>query len=506
MSQIQRIMTLKYVVLFIYFGILFLIGILASRRITDQKDFFVGGKKLGFWAVAFSSRATGESAWLLLGVTGMGALLGVQAFWVVVGELIGVGVCWLWMAKPFKRLSDKYDSITIPDYLVSRFKPKTHALRIIAAGALSIFVVIYVSAQIDATGQAFESFLGWNYFVGAIIGFLIVLLYSFIGGFVAVVWSDFFQGLLMLLGLVILPVVALFSYEGAGLLTDLKAIDADLVNPWGAGGFSWINLLTIVSLLSIGLGFLGSPQVFVRFMSVRSEKEINKGRWVAILFTVLADCGAVLIGILARLIFTDAGTDPEQVLGGGAEDSLITLANEYLPVLLVAIYIAVVLSAIMSTIDSLLVVASSAITRDFYQQIFHPEKSNDPMTRLSRWVTIIMSLTALAIAITVALLVPGRTIFWFVIFGWSGIAATFCPMIILSLFWRSYNSVGAIASMITGFLSIPLFKFLLPSIDGVGMYFDTLQEMFPSFVLSLLAGYIATKFSSKNQKSIGEVA
>ena len=486
-------MIVKYTILFIYFAILFFIGIAASRKIKGLDDFFVGGKKLGFWVVAFSTRATGESAWLLLGLTGMGAMIGVKTFWVVVGELFGVGIAWFFMAKPFKRLTDNYDSITIPDFFESHFKPKTHLLRIIAATALAIFVVIYVSAQIDATGQAFESFLDWNYYTGAIVGFVIVLAYSLIGGFVAVVWSDFFQGLLMLIGLIFLPLVAYINYPGESLFADIAAISPALTNWWGEGGFTWLNMFSVLGLLCIGLGFLGSPQVFVRFMSVKDEKEIDKGRWVAMAFTLLADAGAVFVGLYARSIFEGTGVS----LGDGGQDSLILLVEKYLPLVLVGIYIAVVLSAIMSTIDSLLVVASSAVTRDFYQKIFHPELKQERMAKLSRNITFLMSIFALIIAMLVAFFVPGRTIFWFVIFGWSGIAATFCPVIILALLWKKYNASGAIASMIAGFLSVPLFKFFFPTIAGVGQYFNAMEEMLPSFIVALAAGIIATQLTSK---------
>ncbi|MDA9817157.1 sodium/proline symporter, partial [bacterium] len=167
----------KFIVLGIYVAILFLIGILASRRVNSLSDFYLGGKRLGYWAVAFSARATGESGWLLIGLTGMGALSGLSAYWVVVGEVLGVAVSWWFMAKRFKRKSDAYGSITIPDYLESHFKSTKKTLRILSASILSIFVIIYVSSQIDVTGKAFESMMGLDYFTGAIIGFLIVLSY-----------------------------------------------------------------------------------------------------------------------------------------------------------------------------------------------------------------------------------------------------------------------------------------------------------------------------------------
>jgi sodium/proline symporter len=488
----------KYSILLAYFAALFLIGYYASRRIKNIEDYYVGGKKLSYWVVAFSTRATGESAWLLLGLTGLGAVVGVSAFWVVVGEVLGVGISWFVMAKPFKRLSDQYGSITIPDYLVSHVGAKKHTLRIIAAIALSVFVVIYVSAQIDATGSAFEAFLDWNYFVGALVGFGIVVVYILFGGFVAVAWSDVFQGLLMFLGLVILPIVVFMSMDrGGGILNGLRDIDPSLLNIWGEGGFTGMNLAAILGYCFIGLGFLGSPQLFVRFMSIKSVSEINNGRWVAIAYTLLTDIAAVCIGLLGRYLFTSQGMDVQEVLGNNGQNVLILLVEAIMPWFVTGLYIAVVLAAIMSTIDSLLVVASSAVVRDVYQQILHPDISVEKLTRFSRIVTFVMALVALTIAMIVAVTIPERTIFWFVIFGWSGLAATFCPVMILTLFYKNLSERGAIVSMVTGFLSVPLFKFVIPAIEGVGIYFGALAELGPSFLLALLVGVL---FSGKGRR------
>ena len=484
----------KLLVLLFYFGILFIIGYWSSKKIRDIRDYYVGGKKLGFWVVAFSVRATGESAWLLLGLTGLGAIAGVSALWVVVGEVIGVSLSWLLMAKRFKRLSDHFESVTIPDYLVSRFQSKSHHLRIIASVILSLFVIIYVSAQIDATGSAFEAFMGWNYFTGALVGFAIVLVYILFGGFVAVAWSDLFQGLLMFLGLLLLPLLGFFMLrEGESLWQGLRSIDPELLNPWGPGGWNNLNIATLLGYACIGLGFLGSPQVYVRFMSIKNETEINKGTWVAIIFTLVTDTAAVFIGLLARYFFTETGMDAEAALGLNGQNSLIHLVEHLLPFFFIGIYVAVVLAAIMSTIDSLLVVASSAVVRDIYQQILHPNIDLKKLTRLSRQVTLAMALVGLGLALTVAITTPGRTIFWFVIFGWSGIAASFCPVIILSIFWKGLTEKGAIASMVIGFLSIPLFKFVLANLDGVGVYFDRVAELGPSFLMGLIAGYVVSK-------------
>lgn len=496
-------MLTKFIILGIYVAILFLIGIVASRRINKMSDFYLGGKNMGFWAVAFSARATGESGWLLIGLTGMGAMAGYSAYWVVAGELLGVFVSWQFMAKRFKKLSDNYGAITIPDYLQSHFKSSSNTLRIVAASVLVVFIVIYVASQMDVTGIAFESMLGVDYRLGALIGFVIVLSYIFIGGFVAAVWSDMFQGVLMFFGLVLLPIVVWFSMDhGAGITAGLNAIDPTLTQVMGRSEDGLMNIFTLLGFSMIGLGFLGSPQVYVRFMSIRHENEIDKGKWVAMIFTLLTDAAAVTIGILARVYFTKEGQDPEAILGNDGENVLSMITESFLPTILVAIFIAIVLSAIMSTIDSLLVLASSAITRDFYQKIFRPDLKDEELTKFSRIATIIMAVVALIIAIILYNLYPDRQIFWIMIFGWSGIAATFCPVIILSIFWKGYNEKGAIASMISGFVSIIFFKFVVTEIDSIGPYFKELDVLAPSFAVAMIFGWLFSKLFPEKTESI----
>ena len=368
---------LKYAALGAYCAILLGIGWLASRRIRGLKDFFVGGKKLGYWVAACSARATGESSWLLLGLTGMGAAIGVKAFWIVAGEVLGVTISWCLMARRFKHETDVIDAVTIPDYLAGRFRCKTHRLRILAALVLCVFVTIYVSAQVDAIGKTFEEFFAWNYFVGVLVGFAIVVVYVFNGGFLAVAWSDLFQGIMMLLGLLALPIAAWFMIgEGTGAVwSGLESIDPGLLDPWGAGGFTLLNVMGVIGFMMIGLGFLGSPQIFVRFIAVKDEDEIRKGRPVAIAFTLLTDGAAVFIGLLGRYLL--AGED----LGPSGEKVLPLLVDHVFPLLIVAIYIPIVLCAIMSTVDSLLVVASSAVTRDLYQKVFRPGRVRSSRVR-----------------------------------------------------------------------------------------------------------------------------
>lgn len=489
----------KLIVLGCYVGILFLIGVLASKRVKSMSDFYIGGKRLGYWAVAFSARATGESGWLLIGLTGMGAISGLSAYWVVLGEVLGVGISWWYMAKRFKRKTDEYNSITVPDYLESHFKSKTRTLRILSASVLAIFSIIFISSQIDVTGKAFESMLDLNYYSGVILGFAIVLSYIFIGGFVAAVWSDFFQGLLMFIGLLFLPIFVWFSMgDTLNLVEDLKVIDPSLVNPWGTSSDPMMNFSTMIGFSMIGLGFLGSPHVYVRFMSIKHEKEIDKGKWVAVIFTLLTDAAAVTIGILGRIYFTGIGENPETILGTGGENVLAMLTESFLPSILIALYIAVVLSAIMSTIDSLLVIASSAITRDFYQKLLRPDLKDEQLGAFSKWVTLTMALIALVLALMISILSPDRTVFWLIIFGWSGIAASFCPVIILTLFWKGLTEKGAISAMIVGFLCVPLFKFVIPEIQGIGPYVEKMDVLGPSFLFSILTAYVVSVLDKKS--------
>ena len=483
----------KYTVIVIYFSILIFLGYLASIRIKNMNDFVIGGKTLGFWVAAFSAQATGESAWLLLGLTGMGAMVGFSAYWVVVGEVLGVSVAWFVMAIRFKKLTDKYESMTVIDYMASRFKSKDNLLRIVSAIVLSAFVMIYISAQIDATGSAFERFLAWNYHVGAGLGFIIVVVYCTAGGFLAAAWTDMFQGAVMLLCLVMLPLVTFLAMSNSGsIYQGLQAIEPGLVNFWGTGGFNLMNLMTVLGMMLIGLGFIGSPQVFARFIAIKNEQQINRGKWVAVAFTALVDFSAVSIGVLGRYIFTQQGIEPDAVLGNGAQNVLPELVEYVFPPLLVGLYVAAVLSAIMSTVSSLLIMAAGAITHDFYEKIINPNLSDAMAASLCRHITVVLAVIALLIAFVVSVVSPDRTIFWFVIFGWAGIAATFCPMMILSLFWTGFTEKAAIAAMLTGFLMTLFFKFIVQDMDQIGPYFLALETLPPSFLLSLLVGYLVS--------------
>ena len=481
----------------VYGLVLVFIGVLASRRMKNIRDYYAADKKLGFWSAAFSARATGESAWLLLGLTGTGFFVGAQGFWIVLGEVLGVAAAWLFMAGRFKNLSDRYGALTVPDYLEARFRDTGHGLRLVAAFALVVFVPIYAGSQVFATGQAFNSFLGWNHFLGAAVGFAVVILYITKGGFLSVVWSDVFQGSLMLLGLVVLPLIGLMELGGyTNLMGTLRESFPGHLTATNGEGWSPLKVTQVIGFAAIGIGFMGSPQVFVRFIALRGKGEIKKGAAVAIVWTILADSGAVLVGIVGRAIFTDADLG-FSASGVVLKDNILpVMSNTLLPSFFAGVFIAMVLSAIMSTVDSLLVVASSAAVRDYWQKTKNPEMSDESLVKTSQRLTLVLALIAFALGMGILAYDREQGVFWVIIFGWSGIAATFCPTIILSLVWSGMTALAAKAAMVAGFLAVPFLKFGAPPLfEAVGWadgteYLEGLDVLFPAFVISGCVGVV----------------
>ncbi|MGY0219314.1 sodium/proline symporter [Endozoicomonadaceae bacterium StTr2] len=477
--------------LLLYFSGLGLLGWLASRKVHSAADFFVGGKKLPSWIAALSAQATGESAWLLLGLTGLGALIGVSAYWVAVGEFLGVFVAWFLMAGRFKQQAEQSNALTVTDYLAFRFRQHGTLIRALSAIALTVFSIIYISAEIDAIGAAFEHFLGWNYYAGAISGFLFVAMYCVVGGFLAVAWTDTVQGIIMLVGLAGLPVAGLLAVAMPAneIMGVLGTIDPLLTRFWPATDSHLMSLCSVLGLMAVGLGFMGSPQIFSRFIAIRDQNEIRSGRWIALFYTLIVDCAAVSIGILGRVLFTSSADPVEALLGNGAQNILPVTVSSLLPEYLSGFYIAAVLAAIMSTISSLLLLASSSLTWDFYRQLVYINMEDKAATALSRRLTWVLAFIALALALSVAIVTPGRTVFWFALLGWSGIAAAFCPVVILSLFWKDYSSAGALGSMASGFLMVLLCKLVFQHLDGIGPYMQAVETLPPAFLVSLLFGW-----------------
>lgn len=452
-----------------YLLVLLAIGLWGSRESKDVKGYYLAGKRLPSWVIAFSSNATGESAWLLLGLTGMGYAMGVHAFWVILGEVLGVALAWVFVARPFKEFTDRYDAITVPDYLTARFRDTRHLFRMVSAVVILSMVMAYVAAQLTASGKAFDTFLGTGYTAGVWIGLAIVLFYTAVGGFKAVAYSDLLQGVLMLGCLVTLPLVAIPAAGGwSGTMAALEAVDPNLLKPMGAFGLSVAGVASAAGFVAIGFAFLGSPQLLARFMSARDRREIEDGGLWAVLCVIGFDVGAVLAGMAGRVLFPSLG-DPETILP--------ELAHALFPAFFTGIFLVVVLAAIMSTADSLLILASSVVARDVVQNVFRPGADQRTLTLLGKGITVAMGAGALVLALTEA-----RMIFWFVLFAWSGIAAAFTPVVLCSLFWKRTTRAGAVAGMVGGFVATVAWVLLFKE------RFWDLYEMIPGFA----AGFACT--------------
>lgn len=452
-----------------YLLILLAIGVWGSRESGDMKGYYLAGKKLPAWVIAFSSNATGESAWLLLGLTGMGYAIGVHAFWVIMGEVLGVAMAWVFVARPFKELTDRYDAITVPDYLTARFRDTRHVFRIISAVVILSMVMAYVAAQLTASGKAFDTFLGTGYTAGVWIGLAIVLFYTTVGGFKAVAYSDFLQGVLMLGCLVTLPAVAVPAAGGwSGVMAALEAADPALLRPMGSHGLTAAGVASAFGFVAIGFAFLGSPQLLARFMAATGRREIEDGGLWAVLCVVGFDVGAVLAGMAGRVLMPGLA-DPETILPG--------LSHMLFPAFFTGIFLVVVLAAIMSTVDSLLILASAVVVRDVVQNVFEPDADQGRLALLGKAVTVVIGGVAIALALT-----EQRMIFWFVLFAWSGIAAAFTPVVLCSLFWKRTTRAGAIAGMVGGFAATVLWVVFLKE------RFWDLYEMIPGFA----AGFACT--------------
>ena len=451
-------------VLVVYLLVLLGLGAWGSRSSGSVAGYYVAGKQLPSWVIAFSSTSTGESAWLLLGITGMGYAVGFHALWVVLGEFLGVLIAWKYVARPFKEYTDRFDSITVPDYLESRFHDAGHVMRVISMVIIVSMVTAYTAAQLTASGKAFGSFLGTSYSMGVWIGAAVILYYTSVGGFKVVAYSDLLQGVLMLVCLAVLPIVGIAAVGGwPQMIAGLRAEDANLLGLMGANGVSIRGFVDVAGFIAIGLAFMGSPQLLTRFIAARGHRDIIHGGRIAVFVILVFDIGAVFGGMAGRVLFPGL-LDQETILP--------VMSSELFPALFTGVFLVVVLAAIMSTVDSLLILASSAVVRDIVQQIFRPEVSERQLSLYGRGVTVVIGAVALAAALTGA-----RAIFWFVLFAWSGLASAFTPVVLCSLFWKGTTRAGAVAGMVSGFLAAVLWVLLFKE------RFFELYEMIPGFVV-----------------------
>jgi SSS family transporter len=325
-------------------------------------------------------------------------------------------------------------------------------------------VIAYTAAQLTASGKAFSSFLGTTYEIGVLIGLVIILFYTTVGGFKAVAYSDLLQGVLMFAGLLVLPIVGIAAVGGwSELTTQLGAIDPSLLEPMGKQGWSPAGIASTIGFIGIGLAFLGTPQLLTRFISAKSKNEIVSGSVIAVICIVVFDIGAVFAGMSGRVLFGGLA-DPETILP--------TMSAELFPAVFTGIFLVIVLAAIMSTVDSLLILVSSAVVRDVIQKVFDPDLTERQLSMLGKLTTAVVGVGALALALPEV-----RLVFWFVLFAWSGIGSAFGPAVLCSLFWKGTTRAGAIAGMLAGFAVTVLWALFWKQ------NFYDLYEMIPGFTV-----------------------
>lgn len=466
-------MLITMIVFFSYLSVLAGLAIWSSQESQSLKGYFLAGKKLPYWVVAFSTNATGESGWLLLGLTGMGYAIGAQAFWVVVGEVIGIALSWTLISRRLKKLSDETDAITVPDILEAKFNDHRHILRWISVVVILTMVTAYVTAQMAASGKAFVGFIDVDYSTAVIWGGIVIIAYTIVGGYKAVSYTDVVQGVLMLAGLVIVPWVAIDAAGGWNAVTNtLAEQDPALLSMTGvidSGISGWVLLF---SFLAIGLPFLGVPQLMTRFMAAKNDNELRKARTMSVVIILIFDIGAVTAGMAGRALFPDLAD---------AETIFPTLARELFPPIITGVLMVVVLSAIMSTVDSLLLLASSAVVRDTMDKIFESTKSDASLAKIGKFVTLVIG----AIGITLAL-GEVKLLFWFILFAWSGLGAAFGPLIICMLYYKKTTLQGAAAGMVTGFGTtvVWIMKYKADNYD--------LYEMIPGFFVGLAVIWVVS--------------
>ena len=447
------------------------IGWVAYQRTGNLADYILGGRKLGSWVTALSAGASDMSGWLLLGLPGYAYAAGFEAGWIALGLLVGTYFNWRIMAKRLRCYTEvAANSLTIPDFLEQRFRDSRHLLRVIAAFFILLFFLFYTSSGLVAGAKLFNAVFNWPYQWAIVVGATAILVYTFIGGFLAVSWTDLFQGLLMALALVVVPVVATISVGGWGAsMNALESANPALVNALTSKLGEPLGLLGIVSLLGWGLGYFGQPHILARFKAIHSTPALDKARRIAVAWVTLSMLGALAVGIVGVAFLK------EPLSGADTEKVFIIMVNTLFHPLVAGVLLAAILAAIMSTADSQLLVSASVLTEDFYKAMYRRQASQQELIWVGRMAVLLIALIAAVLAWD-----PGRKVLDLVAYAWAGFGSAFGPTLLFALFWSRMTRNGALAGMIVGGLTVVIWKQLS------GGIFD-LYEIVPGFMLSCLA-------------------
>ena len=453
-----------------YLILILFLGIKAYRRTHSLDDYILGGRKLGAVVTALSVGASDMSGWLLLGLPGAIYLSGLSEVWIGIGLVLGAYCNWLFVSKRL-RIYSHYanNSLTLPDYFENRFNDTTRVLRLVSAFVILLFFTFYTASGLVGGAILFENSFGLQYSTALISGGLIIVGYTFIGGFLAVAWTDAVQAVLMFLALLVAPTVVILNSGG----TDVVWEQMQAVNPQSTELFSNMTVIGFVSLIAWGLGYFGQPHILARFMAVENPQKLVAARRIAMVWMALVLFGSVATGLVGIAYFADNPLEnPETVF--------IALSQQLFNPWVAGIIIAAVLSAIMSTVDSQLLVSSSVISEDFYRVFVRPQASEKELLMVSRGAVVAIALLAMVIASD-----RESRVLDLVSYAWAGFGAAFGPVIVFSLFWRSMTAASAIAGMIVGAVTVVVWSNL------TGGLFD-LYEIVPGFVLASVVIVIVT--------------
>ncbi len=480
-----------------YMAVVIGIGIyFAKRSNQSSEDYFLGGRSLGPWVTAMSAEASDMSGWLLMGLPGVAYWCGLSdAAWTSIGLALGTYINWLLVAKRLRRYSAVAgDAITLPDFFSNRFHEKKKVIMTLSALFILIFFTVYASSCFVTCGKLFSTLFGASYQSMMIAGALFVVIYTFLGGFLAESASDFMQAVVMIFALTVILITGTLAAGGLQAVVDnaknipgfftffgiaSPSVDANGIQQVANGAPVFgeagsYGFLTIISTLSWGLGYFGMPQVLLRFMAIRKTDELVRARRIATVWVVISLAAAVLIGLMGRAMFPVHET---LNTASGAENVFIVLSRHLLPPLLAGLVMAGILAATISSSDSYLLIAASAVSLNIFKGILKKDASDKQVMTMSRIILLLIAVVGVIIAMD-----ENSVIFTIVSFAWAGFGAVFGPIMLFSLFWKRTTQAGAVAGMVTGGVMVFLWKLVLKPLGGVfGIY-----ELFPAFVLSCL--------------------
>ncbi len=473
----------------VYFIALIAFGIFFYRNTDTLSDYILGGRNLTSGVAALSAGASDMSGWLLLGLPGAVYAFGLNQIWIAVGLSIGAYLNWQFVARKLRKYTEvAQDSITLPDYLEYRFQDKSRMLRVISALVILIFFAVYTASGLVAGATLFESAFDMDRNLALWTGTIIIVAYTFLGGFLAVSWTDFFQGILMFIALIAAPLVIIVTYMSWDeIISTASAIDPAYIDV-----FSGMTFIGIISLLAWGLGYFGQPHILARFMAIRSEKDVPKAKLIGMTWMVFALYGSIFVGFTGIAFFADA-----PLAAGDQEIVFLELTQVLFNPWIAGVVLAAILSAVMSTVDSQLLVCSSAIAEDFYKGFLKPNAPEKELVWIGRFAVIGVAIVALLLAAN-----PDNLVLELVAYAWAGFGAAFGPVIILSLFWKRMTRNGAMAGIITGAVTVLVWENLGLMMPGVEHEIITLYSIIPGFVLATLAVILFSKTGKATKQGV----